>query len=221
MNVGDSKQEVFSCYIAPYAKKDTRGVTVNWHCFDIDLSCYTTSGNNWRSGLAQQGHITIFPVTSTSSSVTLTGSLLGSIKGTITDPQVIETGGGNSMSGVCSTLSTIGGLLGGSVSSSTATSSSLGPSRCLRRFGSLGIGVGISICLSFPIRMAPSPSGEPEGGFREAEEGLWIVRRAPVDSLNLSFASTSCPKARHRLGEPSALRCRAFAVSSPRARQFS
>ena len=121
MNVGDSKQEVFSCYIAPYAKNDTRGVTVNWHCFDIDLSCYTTSGNNWRSGLAQQGHITIFPVTSTSSSVTLTGSLLGSIKGTITDPQVIETGGGNSMSGVCSTLSTIGGLLGGSVSSSTST----------------------------------------------------------------------------------------------------
>jgi hypothetical protein len=91
----------------------------------------------------------------------------------------------------------------------------------LRRLGSLGIGLGISICFSFPIRMAPSPSGEPEGGFREAGEGLWIVRRAPVDSLNLSFASTSCPKARYRISEPSLCFRRAFAVSSLRARQFS
>lgn len=121
MNVGNSQQEVFTSYVAPYAKKDTRGVTVNWHCFDIDLSSYTTNGSDWRSGMAQQGHITIFPVTSSSSSVTLTGSLIGSLSGTFTDPQVIETGGGNSMSGICSTLNTISSLLGGSVSSCNTT----------------------------------------------------------------------------------------------------
>ena len=121
MNVGNTKQEVFTSYVAPYAKKDTRGVTVNWHCFDIDLSCYTTTGADWRSGMAQQGHITIFPVTSTTSNVTLTGSLLGSIKGSFTDPVVIETGGGNSMSGVCSTLNTISSLLSGSVNNACST----------------------------------------------------------------------------------------------------
>lgn len=121
MFVGNTQQEAFTSYVAPYAKKDTRGVTVNWHCFDIDLSCYNTTGADWRSGMAQQGHITIFPVTSTTSNVTLTGSLLGDIKGSFTDPQIIETGGGNSMSGICSTLNTISGLLGGSISSASAT----------------------------------------------------------------------------------------------------
>ena len=118
MSVGKCQQEVFTSYVAPYAKKDTRGVTVNWHCFDLDLSCYTTIGTDWREGMAQQGHLTIFPVTSTTSNVTLTGSLIGSMSGTFTDYEVIETGGGNSMSGVCSTLNTISSLLGGSVSSS-------------------------------------------------------------------------------------------------------
>lgn len=117
MSVGKCQQEVFTSYVAPYAKKDTRGVTVNWHCFDLDLSCYTTIGTDWREGMAQQGHLTIFPVTSTTSNVTLTGSLIGSMSGTFTDYEVIETGGGNSMSGVCSTLNTISSILGGSVTS--------------------------------------------------------------------------------------------------------
>ncbi len=121
LNVGNSQQEVFTSYVAPYAKKDTRGVTVNWHCFDIDLSCYTPTGANWRNGMAQQGHITIFPVTSSNSNVTLTGSLLGSMNGSFTDPVIKETGGGNSMSGICSTLSTLSSLLSGSVSSATGT----------------------------------------------------------------------------------------------------
>ena len=119
LNVGNSQQEVFTSYVAPYAKKDTRGVTVNWHCFDIDLSCYTPAGTDWRTGMAQQGHITIFPVTSSSSNVTLTGSLIGSMKGSFTDPEIKETGGGNSMSGICSTLSTISGLLSGTASNAT------------------------------------------------------------------------------------------------------
>ena len=117
LNVGNTGQDAFSCYISPYTIDDVRGVTSYWHCFDLDLSGYATTGGSWRSGLAQRGHITIYPITSTSSGITLTGSLLGSMKGTFTEPQVIETGGGNSMSGVCSTLSTIAGLLGGSVSS--------------------------------------------------------------------------------------------------------
>ncbi len=121
MNVGNTQQEVFTSYVAPYAKKDTRGVTVNWHCFDLDLSCFTTAGTDWRSGMAQQGHITIFPVTSSTSNVTLTGSLLGSIQGSFVNPQIIETGGGNSMSGICSTLNTISGLLGGSVNTACST----------------------------------------------------------------------------------------------------
>ena len=121
LNVGNTSQDAFSCYISPYTVDDVRGVTSYWHCFDLDLSCYATTGGTWHSGLSQRGHITIYPITSATSDITLTGSLLGSMKGTFTEPQVIETGGGNSMSGVCSTLNTISGLLGGSVSSCTST----------------------------------------------------------------------------------------------------
>ena len=121
LKVGNTNQDAFSCYISPYTVDDVRGVTSYWHCFDLDLSCHAMTGGTWHSGLSQRGHITIYPITSATSDITLTGSLLGSMKGTFTEPQVIETGGGNSMSGVCSTLSTIGGLLGGCVSSSAST----------------------------------------------------------------------------------------------------
>ena len=39
--------------------------------------------------------------------------------------------------------------------------------------------------------------------------------------LRLRLGSTSCPKARHRIGEGSALRWRRFGVSTLRARHFS
>ena len=114
---GGATQDAFSCYVAPYTKWNTRGVTVNWHCFDIDLSGYLPQGKDWRHGMAQHAQLTIFPITKTSSELTLTGSLLGSIEGSFTNPQIIETGGGNSMSGVCTTLNTIGSLLSGSMTS--------------------------------------------------------------------------------------------------------
>ena len=118
LSSGETTQDAFSCYVAPYTKENARGVTVNWHCFDIDLSGYLPEGKDWRQGMAHRAQLTIFPITKTSSEITLTGSLIGSIEGSFTDPQIIETGGGNSMSGVCSTLNTISSLLGGSVSSS-------------------------------------------------------------------------------------------------------
>lgn len=119
-------QDAFSCYVAPYTKKGVRGVTVNWHCFDIDLSGYLPQGKDWREGVPQLGQLAIFPITKTTSDITLTGSLLGSIKGSFTDPQITETGGGNSMSGICSTLNTISSLMSGSVSSTNVAYSVMG-----------------------------------------------------------------------------------------------
>ena len=115
LTTGEASQDAFSCYVAPYTKFNARGVTVNWHCFDIDLSGYLPQGIDWRKGIAQRGQLAIFPITKTSSDITLTGSLLGSIEGTFSNPQIIETGGGNSMSGVCGTLNTINSLLNGNM----------------------------------------------------------------------------------------------------------
>lgn len=61
--------------------------------------------------------IGVFPITKTSSDITLTGSLLGSLEGTFSNPQIVETGGGNSMSGICGTLNTINSLLNGKMTS--------------------------------------------------------------------------------------------------------
>lgn len=117
LTTGETSQDAFSCYVAPYTKRNTRGVTVNWHCFDIDLSGYLPKGIDWRQGIAQRGQLAIFPITKTSSDITLTGSLLGSIEGTFSNPQIVETGGGNSMSGICGTLNTINTLLNGKMTS--------------------------------------------------------------------------------------------------------
>ncbi len=110
-------QEPFSCYISPYTEHNVRTITPNWHCFDIDLSGYLPEGKNWREGLAQQGQITIFPVTVSKSDVSLTGKLFGSIEGSITDQQIIQTGGGNSMSGICGMLNSISNLMSGQIPS--------------------------------------------------------------------------------------------------------
>lgn len=117
LTTGETSQEAFSCYVAPYTKWNARGVTVNWHCFDIDLSGYLPEGIDWRHGMAQRGQLAIFPITKTSSNITLTGSLLGSLEGTFSNPQIVETGGGNSMSGICGTLNTINSLLNGKMTS--------------------------------------------------------------------------------------------------------
>ena len=117
LNTGEASQDAFSCYVAPYTKYNARGVTVNWHCFDIDLSGYLPQGVDWRKGIAQRGQLAIFPITKTSSDITLTGSLLGSLEGTFSNPQIIETGGGNSMSGICGSLNNINTLLNGKMTS--------------------------------------------------------------------------------------------------------
>ena len=117
LTTGEASQEAFSCYVAPYTKWNARGVTVNWHCFDIDLSGYLPEGIDWRHGMAQRGQLAIFPITKTSSDITLTGSLLGSLEGTFSNPQIVETGGGNSMSGICGTLNTINSLMNGKMTS--------------------------------------------------------------------------------------------------------
>lgn len=111
------EQDPFSCYISPYTERNIRTITPNWHCFDIDISGYLPEGKNWREGLSQQGQITIFPVTVSKSDVSLTGELFGSIEGSITDQQVKETGGGNSMSGVCGILNSISSIMSGQIPS--------------------------------------------------------------------------------------------------------
>ncbi len=110
-------QEPFSCYISPYTERNIRTITPNWHCFDLDLSGYLPEGKNWREGLSQQGQITIFPVTVSKSDVSLTGELFGSIEGSITDSYIKETGGGNSMSGICGTLNSISSFMSGQIPS--------------------------------------------------------------------------------------------------------
>lgn len=117
LRTASTEQEPFSCYISPYTERNMRTITPNWHCFDIDLSGHLPEGKNWRQGLAQQGQITIYPVTVSKSDVSLTGNLFGSIKGSITDQQIIQTGGGNSMSGVCGMLKNISSFMSGQIPS--------------------------------------------------------------------------------------------------------
>lgn len=117
LRTASTEQEPFSCYISPYTERNIRTITPNWHCFDIDLSGYLPAGKDWRKGIAQQGQITIFPVTVSKSDVSLTGKLFGSIEGSITDQQIMKTGGGNSMSGICGMLNSISNFMSGQIPS--------------------------------------------------------------------------------------------------------
>lgn len=111
----DGQNQAFMTLVTPY--RQSSSLANGWHCFDLDLSAYTPNGKNWLDPKRKEAKITIFANTETTQQITLRGSILGDIGGTFSNERIIQHGGGNCMSGLCSALDWISG---------TATSSIMG-----------------------------------------------------------------------------------------------
>lgn len=109
----DGQNQAFMTLVTPY--RQSSSLANGWHCFDLDLSAYTPNGKNWLDPKRKEAKITIFANTETTQQITLRGSILGDIGGTFSNERIIQHGGGNCMSGVCSVLNWISGTATSSI----------------------------------------------------------------------------------------------------------
>lgn len=111
----EGQDQAFMTLITPY--RQSSSLATGWHCFDIDMSAYLPAGKNWLNPTRKEAKLTIYPNTQTTQQVSLFGSITGDIGGTYSNERIIQHGGGNCMSGICSALNWLTGTASSSISS--------------------------------------------------------------------------------------------------------
>ena len=109
------QNQTFCTWLSPYMASTS--ISPGWYVMEADLSAYVPEGKPWLKEGRDDPMIKIFAETSTHQDVTLNGTLTGSLKGTFTNPEVVESGGNSALSGVCNVLNTISGMTSKSISS--------------------------------------------------------------------------------------------------------
>ncbi len=109
----DGQNQAFMTLVTPY--RQSSSLANGWHCFDLDFSGYVPQGKNWLDSKRKEAKLSIFADTETTQQITLRGSILGDIGGTFSNERIIQHGGGNCMSGLCSALNWISGTATSSI----------------------------------------------------------------------------------------------------------
>ena len=109
------QQQSFQTWITPY-QQSTQAIVSGWYCFDIDMTGYVPGGTQWRD-VQSLTKISIVPVATQHEDISLRGSLVGNIGGTFDNPNMVNYGGGNAMSGICGVISQITGDVTSNISS--------------------------------------------------------------------------------------------------------
>lgn len=112
----DGQDQAFMTLVTPY--RQSSSLATGWHCFDLDMSAYTPAGKDWLRIEKKEAKLTIYPNTQTTQEVSLFGSIAGDIGGTFSNERVIQHGGGNCMSGICSALNWVSGTTSSSIANS-------------------------------------------------------------------------------------------------------
>ncbi len=153
---GTSKYKPLSWRLTPYTKEgEAKGVSVYWHCFDLDMSGYVPKDETtpWKSHIDSDDILlSIAPISQDESTIKLSGQLLGKLEGTYSEP-VIKTSPANpdlhsarlGMNGIGAIFSGVTSLLGTAASISNV----FGPERdeAGKAVGAAawwGIGLGIT-----------------------------------------------------------------------------
>lgn len=112
-----AQNQTFQTWLSPY--RQSRSLTPGWYCFEFDMSGYVPEGKDWLKPTQDAPRFKFFAETDNNQTVSLKGTLSGSIKGTFEDPQIIQHGGANATSGILSALggglSAISGMASGSI----------------------------------------------------------------------------------------------------------
>lgn len=122
--VGSAEQtQSFMTWVTPYLLF-TNSLVSGWYCFDVDMTGYVPSGIPWRS-VNDDVKMIIVPQISNSEAITLRGTLVGDIHGQFDNPEVIQHGGGNCMSGICGILNMIKNSATSNITTSNAYASAM------------------------------------------------------------------------------------------------
>lgn len=117
--VGSPEQtQAFMTWVTPYLLF-TNSLVSGWYCFDLDMSGYVPTGTQWRK-VEDDVKMIIVPQISNRQDITLRGTLVGDMGGSFENPQMIQHGGGNCMSGICGILNQLSGQASSSISSGVA-----------------------------------------------------------------------------------------------------
>ncbi len=131
-----AQSQTFQTWITPYRK--SQSIEPGWYCFEFDMSGYVPEGKDWLKKDEDAPRFKFFAETVNNQSVNLKGTLSGSISGTFTDPQIIQSGGANATSGIFSALGSGLSSLSGMASQSISRRSTYG--NLMRNGGAEGIG---------------------------------------------------------------------------------
>lgn len=144
-------------YQSPYSKKvETNGVAGGWHCVDFDMSGWNPYTENWATSTDEKvPMVTIDPLSRSTSSVTLTGELIGNVQGSETTYEKKTK-----TSSTCSGFSNFYNYFGSCAS--TLTSNSMG----------LMMGVGMGSDASGAIGIASFVVGCVNGIFSMIDSSL-------------------------------------------------
>lgn len=113
-----TQTQSFQTWVTPFLQSNT-GLVSGWYCFDIDMTGYVPGGTQWRD-VQDDVKMTIVPVVSQNENITLRGSLVGDIHGTFDNPNMVQYGGGNAMSGICGIINQITGDVTSNIESAVA-----------------------------------------------------------------------------------------------------
>ena len=110
-----NQTQSFMTWVTPYMEF-TNNLLDSWYCFDLDMTGFIPDGTQWRD-VEDDVKMMIVPLFRNSQDITLRGTLTGNMSGTFEDPQTIQHGGGNCMSGLCGVLDWISGTASSNISS--------------------------------------------------------------------------------------------------------
>ncbi len=114
---GINQEQSFECLVSPY--KYDNSLSTGWMAFDIDMTGFVPAGVSWRDVQNPDTNplLVITPQFSETTSINMTGNLKGSAKGTFSDPQYLQQGGENSLSGISTLLGALAGACDGNIAS--------------------------------------------------------------------------------------------------------
>lgn len=108
IDIASTSPDSFYAYYTPYTLTGQRVLTRGWCAFDVDMSAYNTNPSDFLDNETE--HITLYCSTVNLADVKLSGTLDASIKGEYTSTSLPQNA--SSGSGIGSTLSMLGELLG-------------------------------------------------------------------------------------------------------------
>lgn len=109
----DRQPQTFIAWVSPYMQSES--LQTGWYVYEVDMSGYVPEGQDWLHS-SQSARLKILADTKQDQSVTLRGSLIGSIEGEFDNPQYIQHGGTSALYGISNALGTISGLASSSIS---------------------------------------------------------------------------------------------------------